>query len=203
VNVTDTNHLPVDNFTVKTKEFMGGLQYEGTTADGRVMLQCTFGKYAVEIYVDGIKLNETVIDLFQNQSLLVNCQYYGLTVDVRVVDFFGQPIPNLKVELQREGLTSRIDLTKHDGVVMFSDFIGGSEVKVSVYLDDETQPCVESVLFVDSTRTIQVRLSRYLLLGGTLIETSHLATALVIISAVVLLIAIEVYRRKHLEPHES
>jgi hypothetical protein len=203
VNVTDANHNSIDTFMVTTKELMGGLHYEGNTTSGRVMLGCTFGRYTVEIYVAGLKLNETVIDLFQNQSLLVNCQYYGLTVDVRVVDFFGRPIPNLFVEMQREGLIPRIVQTKNDGVAIFTDVIGGSEMKVSVYLDDETQPSMQTTFFVDSTRTIEVKLSRYLFLGGMLIETSHLATALVIISAVILLIVIELFRRKRLKSHES
>ena len=202
VNVTDAKNQPIQNATVQAREFMGGLPYEGNTVDGNVTLNCVFGKYNVRVYANGIKLNETTIDLFENQSLLINCTYYGLKVYVTVVDYFGQPIPNANVTLQCEGLPLRSNRTEYNGVATFSDFIGGS-VQITIYLNDQTQPCVKTTSSVDSSTTIRIKIGRYVLIAGILVETSQLATALIIAAAIILILSIEVYRRKHLKKKKS
>ena len=202
VNVTDTNNQPIHNAIVKAQELMGGLRYEGNTIDGAVTLSCTFGKYEVEVYASGIKVNETAIDLFENQSLLINCKYYGLKVHVKVVDYFGQPIPNANVTLQREGLSPRSNMTKSDGVATFNDFIGGS-VQITICLNDQTQPCIETTSFVESSTTIGIKIGKYVLIAGVLVETNHLTTALIIAAAIILILSIEVYRRKHHKSQKS
>jgi len=201
-SIRDAENRPIHNATVKAQELMGGLLYEGNTVDGNVTLYCVFGKYQVKVYAKGIKLNETTIDLFENESLRINCKYYGLEVYVKVVDYFGQPIPNANVTLRREGLPLSSSRTAHNGVATFSDFIGG-RVQIAVYLDDKTQPCVETTSSILFSATIEIKIGKYVLMAGILVETSQLATASIIAAAIILILLIEVNRRKRSKPQKS
>jgi len=202
VNVTDANNQPINDATLKVQEIMGGLYYEGNTVEGMAIFNCTFGRYTVKVYASGVKINDTVTDLFQNENISIRCKLYGLTVSIKVVDYFGQPIPNANVTLQREGLLLRSNRTESNGVATFSDFIGGS-VQIAIYLNDQTQPCMETASSVVSSATIGIKIGKYVLIAGTLVETSQLATASIIAAAIILVVSIEVYRRKHVKLQKS
>jgi len=202
VNVTDANNQPISNAAVNVQEVMGGLYYEGNTVEGTAMFNCTFGRYTVKVYTRGVEINETVTDLFQNENVSVRCKLYGLTVSIKVVDYFGQPMPNANVTLQREGLLLRSNRAKSNGVATFSDFIGGS-VQIAIYLNDQTQPCIETASSVVSSETIGIKIGKYALIAGVLVETSQLATALIIAAVIILIVSIEVYRRKRFKLQKS
>ncbi len=202
VNVTDANNQPISNAVVNVQEVMGGLYYEGNTVEGTAMFNCTFGRYTVKVYTSGVEVNETVTDLFQNENMSIRCKLYGLTVSIKVVDYFGQPIPNANVTLQREGLPPRSNITEYNGVAAFSDFVGGS-VQIAIYLNDQTQPCIETASSVVSSTTIGIKIGKYVLIAGILVGTSQLTTALIIAASIILIVSIEVYRRKRSKLQKS
>jgi hypothetical protein len=202
VNVTDATNQPINDAVVKVQEAMGGLHYERNTVEGTAMLNCTFGRYTVRVYAIGVEINETVTDLFQNENVSIRCKLYGLTVSIKVVDYFGRPIPNANVTLQREGLQPRSNRTKSNGVATFSDFIGGS-VQIAIYLNDQAQPCTETASSVVSSATIGIKIGKYVLVAGILVETSQLTTALIIAAVIILIVSIEVYRRKRSKLQKS
>jgi len=205
VNVTDALSQPIINATVKVQEWMGGLFYNETTDEnGKAVLNCTFGRYFVNVHVGEIPLNETKtpVDLFQDQNISIICKLYGLTVSVKVVDYFGQPISNAKVTLCREGLPQSSLFTESDGTATFNNVIGGS-LNVSVHLNGQTQPCVTATYSIEETKTIEIRLERYVLLASFLVETSQFTTALIIAVTVILILSLEVYRRKRLKLQKS
>lgn len=202
VNVVDAHNQPIANVNVKVQELMGGLHYSNNTnLDGNAVLSCTFGKYFVKVYAGEIVLNKTALDLFQNQSISIQCRLYGLTVSVKVVDYFGQPISNANVTWQLDGLQNSA-LTKSDGLVTFSNIIGG-DLQVTVYLPGQSQPFEVTTPSIDSSRTIEIKLGKYVILAGFLVETSNLITAIIIAATVLLVLLIEVYRRKRLKPQKS
>jgi len=203
VNVTGANGQPISNAIVKVQELMGGLYYEGnTTIKGIFILDWIFGKYKVGVYASGVKLNETTVDLFQNLNISIHCKLYGLTVSVKVVDYFGQPISNANVTLQREGLAPRSTLTQSNGTATFSNIIGGN-FSMAVYLIDQTQPCVTKAFSVDKSATIEIKIEKYVMLAGFLVETGQLAIAIIIAAAVILVLLMEVYRRKRIKPQKG
>ena len=115
VNVTDSNNQAASDVQVKVQENMGGIHYEGRTdAQGMAIFNSsTFGKYQIGAYdSDGIKLNEVAVDLFQDQNISLPCQLYGLTVTIRILDYFGQPISNVNITLHREGAMPRSNHTQ-------------------------------------------------------------------------------------------
>jgi len=199
INVTNPNaeSQPINNATVRLREFMGGIFYENkTNAEGIVLFSAVFGNYTVEVYEEnGIKLNETIVALFENKNVSISCSLYGLDITVRVVDYFGQPIPNALVVLQREGLAERSYRTQANGAVAFNNVIGG-KIQITVYLTDQTQPYAGGNYIIEGSTTIEIKLGKYVVLAGFLIETIHLVTAIIIVLAVVFLLVIEVYRRK-------
>jgi len=203
LNITEHHRNPLPNARIELIEQMGGISYnESTNNAGIATINCTFGNYTVKVYMGNIFLNRTFIEVFNDTHIEIYCKLYNLTVSVKIVDYFGQPIPNANVTLQREGLPPRSNTTEYNGVATFGDFIGGS-VQIAIYLNDKTQPCIETASSVVSSATIEIKIGKYVLIAGILVETSQLATALIILAAIILIISIEVYRRKHVKPQKS
>jgi hypothetical protein len=200
--VTDIKGNPVSNATVKVQEMMGGAPYEGRTVNGFVAFNSTFGNYTARIYVNGIKLNETIIGLFQSRNVSINCVLYGVSLTIRIVDYFGQPISNVNVKLQREGLSPYSLRTNATGAAAFSDLIGG-DMQVSIYLGDDAQPFTVASYTVSSPTTFEIRLDGYISLAGFLVQTSQLATALVIIVVLLVVLVAEVRRTRRVKSQKS
>jgi hypothetical protein len=205
VNATKSGGRPFNNTLVRVQEFSGEPLLNSTTdANGSVAFNAPLGRYYVSV-VDksGITLNATTVDVFQNQSTLVQCDFYGLALSVKVVDYFGQGIGNVNVKLLREGVPPRsAPSTQSDGIATFNDVIGGS-LEVALYLGDSAQPIVTQGLTVQNSMTIQVRIDKYIVLGGLLVETSEFATVLVIVLAIVFILALEVYRFRRFKTKKS
>jgi hypothetical protein len=203
VNVTSGNLTPISGAQVNLTEVRGGLQYfEATGVDGGATFSCTLGKYLVEIYDQGgIKLNETTVNLNQTANLAVSCSIYGLDISIRVVDYFGQPIPNVNVTLQRTGQRGS-HVAGADGLASFSNIVGGS-TQVTVRLSGQSDPCVVTTTYLDSSRTIELKIDRYVALAGMLLETAHLLTLIIVVLIVVAILCLEVLRRRRLKPQKS
>jgi len=201
LDVTDIQGQPLD-VTVRVQDLTCGLVYHENTSNGKAVLNCTFGSYIIRTYVGEILLNETSVGLFQEENVRVVCKLYGLTISVRVVDYFGQPISNANVELQREGLSISPKRTESNGVAKFLNIIGGN-LSVTVYMSGQTQPCVAATYSVEETKSIDVRIGKYIVLAGFLVETSQLTTAIIIVAALILVVLIEVYARRRHEPQKD
>jgi hypothetical protein len=203
VNVTSGTLNPISGAQVNLTEVRGGLQYfEATGVDGGATFSCTLGKYLVEIYDQGgIKLNETTVNLNQTANLSVSCSIYGLDISIRVVDYFGQPIPNVNVTLQRTGQRGS-HVAGADGLASFSNIVGGS-TQVTVRLSGQSDPCVVTTTYLDSSRTIELKIDRYVALAGMLLETAHLLTFIIVVLIVVAILCLEVLRRRRLKPQKS
>ena len=200
VTALNLDGQPITNTTVKVQELIGGLYNEvKTDSAGKAVFNFIFGRYIIGVYdADGIKLNETTVDLFQNQNVSITCALYGLTLSVKVVDFLAQPISNVNVVLQREGMATRSALTQSDGSVTFSGVTGG-EFHVTIYLSDQSQPSAEGGFVVERSQTLEIKIDKYLLLAGMLVETSLFAITLVIVVTLLLVLVAELYRRRRVK----
>ena len=198
LNITDHNQKPFADARVEVIEQMGGLYYSGTTDNsGITTIQCTFGKYVVKIYAENIFLNETSVEMFENQNVSIYCKLYNIMISVKTIDYFGQPIPNVNVTITREKTASRSALTNADGTAPFPNFIGG-KCQIDAYLNGQEEPFISTVTYVDQNKTIELKIERYVFLAGTLIETSQLAVIIAIIAMILLVLIIEIYqKRKH------
>ena len=196
VSVTDGNLQPISFANVTAAELKGGLVYSGiTSASGNVTLRCTFGRYQVGAYAGGIKLNETTVDLNDTTvGTTIICELYGLNISVRVVDYFGQSIPNLNVTLQRSGFQSS-RVSGSDGLIAFNGIVGG-DLQLTVRFVGQSEAFVIVPASVDSSTTIEIRLERYVMLAGMLVETGQFATMIMIVLIVVVILSLEIYRRR-------
>jgi hypothetical protein len=203
VNVVDAKSQPIADAIVEAQELMGGLHYSGSTnQNGQALLNCIFGIYFVKVYHHGILLNETEVNLFDHQNLTLKCIYYNLPISIKVVDYFGQPIPNANVTVVRNSLMLSSKLTEADGMAKFEE-IGGM-LTIKVYLSDQNQPITALTIFIseerNETNPIEIKIERYVFLAGFLIETAQFAVMLLVAAVIIVILAIEVYRRKRLKP---
>lgn len=202
VTVLDGKGTPIPNALVEAREAMGGLRYTGyTDQEGRVSLNCLFGLYDLKVYSKGVLLNTTTAELFEEKSITICCRLYNLPIYIKVVDYFGQPIPNANVTLERNGVLIGSELTGSNGVVGFTE-IGGT-LTIKVYLSGQ-QP--ESTITCsitearDEANPIVVKVYRYVILASLLLEAPWFTTIILIVAFAVLLILIETsVRRKRLK----
>jgi hypothetical protein len=204
VNATKSGGQPFSNALVRVQEMSGEPVYEQyADASGSVTFTPPLGTYDVRVYdPSGLVLNETTVTLLQNRSTILRCDLYGLTLSVKVVDYFGQGIGNVRVKLQREGEPTLSATTQADGTATFDNVVGGN-LQVTMYLGDSAQPVTTLGLTVQNSTTIQVQIAKYVVLAGLLVDASDLATIIVIVLAVVLVLALEVYRFRRFKTGKS
>ncbi len=204
IQVLDAKDQPIPSVTIKAQELTTGLFVEGAAVDGNATLNCTFGKYSISIFFGEILLNGTTSDLTTSDidvNVTIKCQLYGLNIAVKVVDYFGQPISGANITLQRDTLQNS-SLTDSSGIATFPKAIGG-EMQMAVYLPGQSEPCIKTTTYIVDSTTLTVRTARYIVLAGFLVETSQLATAIIIALTALFVIFIEIYRRRRFKREEA
>jgi len=165
-----------------------------TDHNGNVEFDLIFGKYGVLIYVDDALLNETRVILDAPQTVFnVSCSLYPLTLNVRVLDYFGQAIPNANVTVEREGVPLSSAITEGNGVAQFPDLVGGS-YKVFVFM--EGKPYEIATLSLIEPRTVTLKIAGVVSLGGLLTQTTHFIIIVLVLILVVAFSLSLVYRRR-------
>jgi hypothetical protein len=203
LKIVDYNLEAIPNARIEMFEVTSGL-FHGAITDtaGTVTLEVTFGKYRLRVYKDDILLNEIVIEVFSDTQRDIRCSLYNLQVSVKVVDHFEQPVPNINVMLNGPEIGTRTATTHSDGTTTFNNVIGG-KIQIIAY-PEGVEGSYEAVsLRVQEPTEIQIKLAKYILLGPFLIESSALATFIVILLAILMFVSIEVYRRKRAKPAKS
>ena len=180
-------------------EQKSGIFYANLTdADGSSSIEVAFGKYQLRVYKDNILLNETVIEAFNDTQAEIRCVLYNLQVSVAVVDFFNQPVSNVNVDFRGPDQITRSTMTSAEGIATFSNVIGGDS-QVLAYSNGR-QDYYEAInLRVESPTAVQIKMGRFVLLAGLLVETSLFLTLVIILPVLVVFILFEVYRRKRLQ----
>jgi hypothetical protein len=192
----DYHSAVLPNTHIELIEQESGIFYSSTTdSNGGVSVQVTFGQYRLRVYTaDSVLLNETIINVLSNTQSQIRCVLYNLEVSVKVVDYFGNPISNVNVQLSRPSMSTRSATTQGDGTATFSNVIGGN-VEITAYPSGNEGAYAAKNIYVDSPTAVQIQMANYAALGPLLMGTSTLATLLIILAVVVLVIALEVFRR--------
>ena len=200
LKVIDYNLVAIPNARIEMIELTSGLFYGNVTdSSGTVTLEVTFGKYRLRVYADNVLLNETIVEVFSDTQIEIRCTLYNIQVSVAVVDYFEQPIPNANVVLRGIGIGTRSATTQIDGTITFSNVIGG-DLQIITY-PPEMESAYEAVnLHIEEPTVIRIKMAKFVLLGPFLIETSVLATFIIILAAIFLFVSIEIYRKKRAKP---
>ncbi|MCK4477269.1 hypothetical protein KAU88_01920 [Candidatus Bathyarchaeota archaeon] len=197
INVYDRNGSGLQDAQVKVYEWSIGLSglvgIENTGANGEVAFNSTFGKYIVDVYKDEILLNQTTILLInQPTTLAVYCRLYNLTLDINVLDFFGQGIPNANVTIEREGTVLLSLNTGAGGGAQFTNLVGGN-YKIFVYISEK--PCEITTLYLQESRTTTLKIGGIVSIGGFITETSLFITAVFMSLLIAIFLLAFIYRR--------
>jgi hypothetical protein len=197
VHAEDAKYAGLDGYPVQLYEYAGGSYANATTASGNATFSATFGVYKIRLYnKEGtIVLNETYYSLVNASAFfIVRSSIYLANLSVKVLDYFGQPIPNVKVTVEREAVTPITVNTDGNGVAFFSGIIGG-DCFVSVYTGGDTPTGTANVFVKESTATT-VTLGNYVSVFGLIIDTSQFAVLLTFIVFIVFFVLLMLYRRR-------
>ncbi|MCW3981414.1 MAG: hypothetical protein NWF11_08080 [Candidatus Bathyarchaeota archaeon] len=187
----------LQNAQVKVYEWgigSSGLIATGDTGDvGQITLAATFGKYILEVHKFDTLINRTTVLLVsQPTDFEIHCKLYSLSLNIVVVDFFGQGITNINVTLEREENTIASSNTGEAGIAGFRELIGGN-YRALVYVDK--RPLGITTFRLEEPKTATIRIAEVVSIGGVLIETSHVITFIFFLVIIVFSIIFFVYRR--------
>jgi hypothetical protein len=196
LKIIDYNLAKIPNARIEMFEVTSGL-FHGTVTNtaGTVAVEVTFGKYQLRVYKDDILLNEILIEVYDDTQKDIRCSLYNIQVSVTVIDYFEQTVPNINVMLNGPGIGTRSATTYIDGTTTFSNIIGGN-MQIIAYPEGMEGSFEAFSLRIEEPKEIQIKLAKYVLIGPFLVESSSLATFIVILLAIIVFVSIEVYRKK-------
>lgn len=208
LNVTDANSQPLKGIEVTAQESMGGLIYRtNTSSSGTAYFNCAFGEYVIRAYdAHGLELNETSVQLLNltqpnATNATMKCLLYNLSVSIKITDFFGQPISNMNVTLQRQGLTPQSMMTKNNGTATFVGVTGGN-MEASVYMNGGTIPYETTNFALTKSTLVEVRMNRFVFLAGALVDVAVFSIVIIIVATILVVLAVEIYRNRRARREE-
>ena len=188
IHAEDAKHTALDGYPVKIFDVAGGI-YDNATAttnsSGNVTFGAVFGQYRIRLYdkAEAVVLNETLFTLVNSTSLLIRSDIFNANLTVKIVGYFGQPIPNVKVRLEREG-GSPLDVnTDGSGTAFFEGVVGGNSF-VSVFVGGDMVTETTSV-YVQGNAQITVSIGKYVNVLGFIMDTSQFTVMLTFIIFIV------------------
>jgi len=205
-HVLDSKNLLLQNVELAVYEwsserFMGS---KVTNDLGSATFDCTFGRYRIRVYdlESEVILNETIIDLIEDPLFFViHCRIYNVDLSVIVKDYFGNPIPNAKVKVERDGVEIATLTTESNGTASLYKIIGGN-CRISVYVGGKL--CETRTLYLDETKVVVFKLGKFIVLGGYPLETTQLIAGISLGIVIALLALSLMYRRLRLRKvHEG
>jgi hypothetical protein len=196
INVVGYTDAPISGASLNLVELTNGLFYTATTdSSGSATAPVSFGMYRLQIYRNNILLNQTNIQAFNDSTYNVRCTLDDIQVSVSVVDYFGQPISNANVTVNGPASERFTAMTTRDGTTTFNNVIGGN-LQIVAFAPGEESNYQAVALTVDGPTSVQIKMDGYIVFGPFLVQTSALLTIIIVLVAVVLLVAIEIYWRK-------
>jgi len=199
VHVEDATQASLGGYPIEIYEFAGGL-YNKTTTDlnsGNATFDSTFGLYKIRLYnIEGtIILNETYYSLIDaNAFFILRSSIYNANLSVKVLDYLGRPMPNVKVKLERENVGQRELTTDGNGVAFFESIIGG-DCLVSICISGET-PTETVKVYVEKSTVATITLEKYMVIFGIVTETTQFGVFITLIVLIVLFTFFLLYRRR-------
>jgi type IV secretory pathway VirB2 component (pilin) len=200
VHAEDAKNATLAGYPVQIYEFDGGLYPPGnqtTDASGNVTFSASFGEYQVRLYNpnETILLNEKYYDLVNASAFfLMRSSICHTNLSVTVLDYFGLPMPNIEVELERDGAATVTLKTNEKGVAFFDSITGGScFISISA---GSGSPIETANVFVQGNTATTVTVGGYVSVFGLLVGTSQFAVILTFVVFIVLLLLFLLYRRR-------
>jgi len=118
---------------------------------------------------------------------VIHCKIFNVDLSVIVKDYFGNPIFNALVEVEREN-----QKTGSNGKTSFENITGG-EVRISVSVEGKL--CETRTIYLDETRVVVFKLDRYVMVAGYPLETTQFIAFISLGMLVALFAFALIYRR--------
>jgi 5-hydroxyisourate hydrolase-like protein (transthyretin family) len=197
VKVLDSKSNPASGLQASAYEWSSGIseavESKVTDSQGNASFALTVGRYRLRFYKDSTFLNEVTVDLTQDQlSVVVKSDVYNVDLHVVVVDYFGQPLPNISVEFQRrvdsnyEVVATKV--TSADGTARFDGVIGGDSL-IRVSLADKLVMS-QSLYLVEPSEEVVFKLGDFVSILGLIVDASVFVT---FVLALILIIAFAIF----------
>ena len=152
-----------------------------------------------------VVFNETVIYLIEDQQFVViSCKICNLELSIVVTDYFGQPLPNAMVKVEREfgqEYVNVANLTAGSDGTVFLPKIGG-RYRISVYVMDKLFDI--NTLDLDKSKVIVFRIDKLVVVSGYPLEVTQLIVYISLGTMVAMFALALIYRRLRLKKvHEG
>jgi 5-hydroxyisourate hydrolase-like protein (transthyretin family) len=207
VKVLDSKSNPAAGLQASVYEWSSGiseaLESKLTDSQGNVSFALTVGRYLLRFFKDSTFVNEVTVDLTCDQlPIEVEIDVYNIDLHVVVLDYFGQPLPNVSVEFQRK-VDSTYELvatqvTGNDGTARFDGVIGGdSLLQVSL---GNTLVTSQFLYLAGSSEDVVFKLGAYVSILGFIMDTGAFVSVILVL---ILLVAFALYLLHGKLPHLS
>jgi len=130
----------------------------------------------------------------------IRCDLYGIKLSVSVVDFFGAPIDSAIVTLN--GPTKAQSITQSNGIATFEKIVGG-DIQITAHAQGVPDASQTIIVNVNEPATVQMKIEKYVTIGGSLIQASAFITLLMLIAIVSIFFIIDFYLYKKVKPVED
>ena len=172
VEVFDAKGEAVSGVKIAAYEWSSGAtQPQQTQASdgGKATFSLTFGKYRLRALADSLVLNETTLDLIENN---LNFTFYLATfkmdITASVRDYFSRPIANANVtiehKIREEYVFAHSQLTDADGSTTFISGTGGDS-RISVYLGGKLV-AVKTQFLSAGQSSVELQVAEYVAILG-------------------------------------
>lgn len=197
IHAEDARQATLSGYPIMLYDYGGGLYDDATTnSSGNVTFSAAFGQYQIRLYniAETILLNETIFTVVNASSLLLRSSISDANLSVKVVDYLGLPIPNVRVKLEREDVAPLDVNTNGNGVAFFGNVTGGDSF-ISVYAGGET-PSYTANIYVEGNTVVSISLGKYVSILGIIINTTQFAVLLTFIAFIIAFALFIVYQKR-------
>lgn len=201
VHSIDSQDNSAVEVSIKVYEWASGIatpvDSATTNSSGNVFFSLPFGKYILRAFKGTDFLSEAIVDLDEPTTFTFDLVTLNLNVTVSVLDYFGLPLANAEVKIERKiGQDFVLITTKPTdaaGKAQFADMIGGDS-RVLVYLEG-TLVAVKTQFLGAGSNDVAIKVAEYVAIAGYPLQTGVFALLIFIL---VLTVVVVVAARKRL-----
>jgi len=181
VHAIDSKGSNAAGIGLKVYEWASGvtipIESAGTNSSGDAFFSLPFGRYILRAFKGGDFLSETVVDLVKSSTFAFDLVTLNVDVVVSVLDYFGQPLANAEVKIERKigqdfALIST-QFTGSAGSAQFAEIVGGDS-RVSVYLGGKLA-AVKAQFLGAGSNEVAFKVTEYVAVLGYPVSTGTFA----------------------------
>ena len=195
VHAVDSKGRDAVGVSIKVYEWASGVtipvESTETSSSGDALFSLPFGRYILRAFKGGDLLSETIVDLDEALVFTFDIVTLNLDVSVSVLDYFGQPLANAEVKIERkigqDFVLISTQFTGSTGSAQFAEMVGGDS-RVSVYLGGKLVAVKTQFLGTGSNDVI-FKVAEYVAVLGYPISTGAFTLIAFILALIVVMLA--------------